>query len=313
MSSQENSKNVGLTESGSFRAMENLQEIQRLPSISPINLNYFGAEQCESGYSFGPFVRMSYVIHIVRKGKGKLWKNGNEFEIEAGQAFLIYPGEETTYQADFLEPWAYMWVGFHGLMAEEVVRRAGFSMTSPVIRCGNMDQVQQVMDQLLSCCELTYVNDLMRTGYLYQLLALLVENSQTEMSAEGREEDLEKLYVERAVNLLINSDDPQIKVNEVARMIGISRGYLTRIFKKTMNVSPQDFQTRFRMEKAGDLLRSSESPVSVVAEKLGYTDVLSFSKSFRRHYGMSPTAFREQKVIVIEEGVKGGYTSKHPL
>ena len=72
--SPENSKNIGLTESESFRAMENLQEIQRLPSINPINLNYFGAEQCEKGYVFGSFVRTSYVIHIIRKGKGKLRK-----------------------------------------------------------------------------------------------------------------------------------------------------------------------------------------------------------------------------------------------
>ena len=107
-------REVGVTESGRFQAMENLQEIQRLPSINPINLNYFGSEQCESGYSFGPFVRTSYVLHLVRSGKGKLMKQGNTYEVSCGQAFLIYPGEETVYQADDEEPWNYMWVGFHG-------------------------------------------------------------------------------------------------------------------------------------------------------------------------------------------------------
>ena len=311
--SPENSKNVGLTESESFRAMENLQEIQRLPSIHPINLNYFGAEQCEKGYVFGPFIRTSYVIHIIRKGKGKLRKNGAEYEIKTGQAFLIYPGEETTYQADACDPWSYMWVGFHGLMAEEVVEKAGFSKESPVITCRNLEQVLQVMDNLLACCDLTYVNDLMRTGYLYQLLALLTDNTPVSPHGGERPEDLEKLYVQRAVNLLINSNDPQVKVSEVAKTVGISRGYLTRIFKKAMGVSPQEFQTRFRMERAGDLLRSTKSPVMVIAEELGYTDVLSFSKSFRKHFGMSPTAFREQKVVVISGAMKGSYTSEHPL
>ena len=70
-------KNIGLTRSKSFQAMENLQEIQRLPSISPVSLDYFGAEKCDSGYTFGPFVRTSYVIHIIREGKGVLLKNGN--------------------------------------------------------------------------------------------------------------------------------------------------------------------------------------------------------------------------------------------
>ena len=65
-SNSNNSRKVGVTEDGQFMAMENLQEIQRLPSINPVNLDYFGAEQCRSGDSFGPYVRVSYVIHIVR-------------------------------------------------------------------------------------------------------------------------------------------------------------------------------------------------------------------------------------------------------
>ena len=195
--------------------------------------------------------------------------------------------------------------------AEEQARKIKYK--DPVITCRNLEQVLQVMDNLLACCDLTYVNDLMRTGYLYQLLALLTDNIQVSPHGEERPEDVEKLYVQRAVNLLINSNDPQVKVNEVAKAVGISRGYLTRIFKKTMGVSPQEFQTRFRMERAGDLLRSTKSPVTVIAEELGYTDVLSFSKSFHKYFGMSPTAFRNQKVVVISGAMKGSYTSEHPL
>ena len=44
MNNTEQVRRVGLTETERFWAMENLQEIQRLPSIAPINLNYFGSE-----------------------------------------------------------------------------------------------------------------------------------------------------------------------------------------------------------------------------------------------------------------------------
>ena len=309
----EKEKNIGLTRSGSFRAMENLQEIQRMPGISPINLNYFGAEQCEKGYSFGPFVRTSYVIHFIRRGKGRLCKGGSVYEVSEGQAFLIYPGEETTYCADEDDPWNYTWVGFHGFLAEEMTARAGFAPEQPVVRCENMEEILSTMERLLSCCELTYENDLKRTGFLYQLMGLLSENSRAGVLQEDPDECIEKRYVRKAVDLMINAHNPQVKVSEVAGAIGISRGYLTRIFQKEMGVSPQEFLTRFRMERAGDLLRSTKSQISTIALELGYSDVLSFSKSFRRHFGMSPTAFREQKVIVISSEEKGSYTSKHPL
>ena len=305
-------KNIGLTHSKSFQAMENLQEIQRLPSISPVSLDYFGAEKCDSGYTFGPFVRTSYVIHIIREGKGVLLKNGNTYEVNAGQAFLIYPCEETVYRADRKDPWSYMWVGFHGALAEEMTEKMGFRPELPVICCTKMKQVTETMENLLACCDLSYVNDLMRTGYLYQLMALLTDRDSSQLQSQEKEE-MEIRYVRTAVNLLISPGNPQVKVSEVAKTIGISRGYLARIFKNRMGVSPQEFQTKFRMERAGDLLRSTGNSVTAVAVELGYTDVLSFSKSFRKYFGMSPTEFREQKVVMIAGETKGDYTSEHPL
>lgn len=306
-------RNIGVTESDHFKAVENLQEVQRMPGSLPISLNYFGAEDCGSGYAFGPFIRTSYVIHIIRRGKGRLLKNGMTYEVQAGQAFLIYPGEETVYQADVEDPWSYMWVGFHGLMAEEMMEKIGFSPLEPVIWCQDPEQVIRTMEKLLACSELSFVDDLKRTGYLYQLLALLTENGSGKADTISKIDDAESRYVKEAVNLLINSGNPQVKVSDVAKTIGISRGYLTRIFTEKTGTSPQEFQRRYRMERAGDLLRYTHSSVTAIAEELGYTDVLSFSKSFRKHFGMSPTSFRAQKVVVIAGKEKGSYTSEHPL
>lgn len=304
-------KNVFITESERYRAMENLQDIQHLPSINALNLNYFGEEDCESGYTFGPFTRMNYVIHMVKSGKGRLIKKGKTFEITAGQAFAIYPGEENTYQADRQEPWSYMWVGFHGLMAEDIMSRTGFTLDSPVITCRRMPEISEIMEGLLSCSSMNFVDEMMRTGYLYQLLACMADNENGMPKEESRTD--ESRYVRTAINLLINSSDPQIKVSEVAKQIGVSRGYLTRIFRKETGTSPQEFQMKYRMEKAGALLRSTDSQVSVVAEELGYADVLSFSKSFHRFFGMSPTEFREQKVLVIAGEAKGSFPLEHLL
>ena len=82
---------IGRTENENFRSMENLQEAQKIRSINPINLNYYGREQCEPGYTFGPFTRTNYTLHIVSRGKGILLKSGGrQYQVSAGQAFLIY-------------------------------------------------------------------------------------------------------------------------------------------------------------------------------------------------------------------------------
>ena len=310
---REKSRNIGLTRTDRFVALEDLQDIQHFLSINPVSLHYCGKEQCDRGYAFGPFVRTSYVIHMIISGKGRLMKEGNTFDISAGQAFIIYPGEETVYQADLEDPWCYMWIGFHGLLADNILSRTGFSRADPVITCHNMDRISEAMNLLLSCGNTEFADELMRTGLLQQILGLLIANNKGTGQTENQNKADEGAYVRTAVTLLVNGADPQVKVSEVAKTIGVSRGYLTRIFRKEIGISPQEFQLNCRMERAGDMLRSTDNPVSFVAEKLGYADVLSFSKCFRRYFGMSPTEFREQKDIVIRGKEKWSYTSDHPL
>ena len=298
---RQHTEKAGLSGNEGLQTLENLQEIQQMPSINAVNLNYFGQEQCEPGFSFGPFRRTCYLLHFIRSGKGRLIKEDKTYSINSGQVFLIFPGEETIYQADEEQPWLYAWVGFQGILVEDMMRRAGFTPDSPVVTCRNMDAMMVTMDALLAAKDLVYTNELLRLGYLYQLIALLTQNNDQSETKSAAAEDMDSLYVRAAVNMLINPANPQIKVSDVASAIGISRGYLSIIFKKTMKVSPQEFQLNFRMEKAGNLLRSTPLSVSAVAEELGYTDVLSFSKSFRRYFGMSPTDFREQKVVLLPD------------
>ena len=310
---KERKKAVGHTLTDRFQSMENLQEAQNVPSINPINLNYYGREQCESGYSFGPFIRTNFVLHFVKSGRGVLRKGDRTYRIGPGQVFLIYPEEETTYKADDRDPWYYMWIGFHGFRSEEFMRRAGLSRKNPVTTCRNVDEIYATMDQLLGYTQLNYVNELLRMSALYRLLALLTENARDSRIPSEDELSADRLYVKAAVNLLINSENKNVKVNDVVKAIGISRSYLTSIFKKEMKVSPQVFLMNFRMETAASLLRSTDRPIGEIAEEIGYADTMSFSKAFKKHYQLTPSQFRELKPELASLTFKGDFTSEHPL
>jgi len=310
----ENMQNeIGRTESDWYWSLENLQQAQSIPSINPINLNYFGREQCESGFAFGPFVRTNYVLHMVRSGRGTLKKNGKTYRIRAGQAFLIYPGEETFYQADERDPWHYMWIGFHGFRSEEMMRRAGFTLQNPVMTCRNMDKLCETMEELLQYSQLNYVNELLRMGAMYHLMALITENGSGDRTESSEENSADQLYVKAAVNLLINSGDRAVKVADVAQTIGISRSYLTSIFKREMKVSPQEFLMNFRMERAADFLRYTDRPVGEIAEEVGYADSMAFSKAFKNYFRMTPSRYRKLKPELVSLTAKGQYVGENML
>ena len=82
-----------------------------------VSLDFFGYEHCLPRHSYGPRVRLNYVIHVVIDGKGMLDYGGKRWMIGKGQMFILFPGEVTTYYADKEDPWYYCWFGFQGSSA----------------------------------------------------------------------------------------------------------------------------------------------------------------------------------------------------
>lgn len=68
-----------------------------------------------------------------------------------------------------------------------------------------------------------------------------------------------------------------MKVSELAERIGISRSYLSTIFKKEMHMSPQEFLICYRMERAVSLLTRTNNSINAIAEEVGYNDALSLN------------------------------------
>ncbi|MDO4522971.1 MAG: helix-turn-helix domain-containing protein [Eubacteriales bacterium] len=274
---------------------EDLSIMSKMFGMSPIMLDYCGKEECLPGHSFGPATRTGFLLHMVTKGKGVLHQGEEVCEISAGQAFLIFPNEVTTYHADYDDPWSYMWIGFHGMGAEQMMAIAGLDREHVVLHCGNMGALKEAMEELLSVLNLTYLDGLRRMSLLLKIIALLTENNEhirTQIKTTTREGQI-SIYVDRAVNLLMASSGDRVKVAEVAKSIGVSRNYLAAMFQQELGMSPQMFLMNYRMEKALNLLNHTTNPINLIAEEVGYGDAMSFTKAFRKRFGISPSKYRE--------------------
>ena len=305
-------KTVGYTENANYKCLEDLQQMQYMGILNPLNLDYCGKEQCDPSYKFGPYIRENYVLHIVVKGSGKYCVGGNTYQIREKQAFLIYPHQETYYQADEEDPWEYIWIGFHGYQSDSIVTHMGFSVKTPVVKLDKVDHLIREMDALLDAKQLTYVNELKRTSYMYAVFALLVEENIKQQNNKHKDYP-DMVYVRMAVDMIVQSYNKKLKISDIANAIGISRSYLTNSFKKELKMSPQTFLIQFRLEKAAQLLRDTSEPINNIAIDVGYPDSLSFSKAFKQQYKMSPSAYRQNSPELLTYEQKGDYVSLYHL
>jgi AraC-like DNA-binding protein len=85
--------------------------------------------------------------------------------------------------------------------------------------------------------------------------------------------------------------DP-IDVDDMARAAGLSKAHFSREFKKNFGETPHAYLLTRRLERAASLLRHTDRPVVEICFEVGLQSVGSFTTSFTRTYGMSPTAYR---------------------
>jgi signal transduction histidine kinase/DNA-binding LacI/PurR family transcriptional regulator/AraC-like DNA-binding protein len=81
---------------------------------------------------------------------------------------------------------------------------------------------------------------------------------------------------------------------ELCEAIGVSKSYLSRIFKKDTGISLWDYLNRFRVQRAKELLLLTDASITEVAARVGYEDVGYFSRVFHEIAGCSPRAYRQQ-------------------
>jgi transcriptional regulator GlxA family with amidase domain len=83
-------------------------------------------------------------------------------------------------------------------------------------------------------------------------------------------------------------------VASLAKRVGMSRSTFAERFTTLVGEPPLQYLARWRMARAGELLRSSTTRINEIATSVGYASVPSFNKAFRKWQGVTPAAFRER-------------------
>lgn len=242
------------------------------------NYNYnlapvlFGYESCKKSHHFGPAVRTYWLIHYVVSGYGIYKINNKEYHVKPGEMFIIPPYEETYYEADSKTPWNYIWIGFTG---NDEIRK----LLKDVIICPEAERIFMDMKNFEEC----YRNkSAFLTGKLYELISAL-----SEKDTFPQEND----YVNQAIACIRSEYMYKITVNDIANRLNIDRTYLSVIFKNKTGISPKQYLINYRLNTAASLLNKHNSSISVIANSVGYSDVYTFSKAFKQHFGITPTKY----------------------
>lgn len=90
--------------------------------------------------------------------------------------------------------------------------------------------------------------------------------------------------------------DEDLSVDKLAAKVYLSQGYLSYIFKKETGMNLSRYIKQCRMEKAKELLKTTNMKIVQVCEKVGFSNVSYFCQSFREYCGVSPEKYRKGEI-----------------
>jgi AraC family transcriptional regulator len=108
---------------------------------------------------------------------------------------------------------------------------------------------------------------------------------------------LSPVRLRRVVELVRTTIEGEVTLDQLAESAGLSTAHFSHTFRRSTGQSPHQFVLRQKVERAKEMLRTSEMRVLDVAVACGFKTQQHFARVFRRICGMSPTGYRQQEFL----------------
>ena len=215
---------------------------------------------------------------IILKYEGEtIYKNNGKSYISNAKNMIILP-KGSNYEWQCTSPGRYYTIEFDcDTVCEEL-----FSF--PINSYEKILQLYKDGEYKKNSNKPIYKLELLKTAYSI-LLLLLKEKHPSYTSLTKRQK------IEPAVDFLMKHYNQSIKNEDLAKLTGLSTIYFRKIFTEYFGISPITYLHKLRIKKAKEILRSDYESVSNIAESLGYPDVYDFSRTFKKHVGVSPRQY----------------------
>ena len=240
---------------------------------------------------WGPIIRDYYVIYYTTKGTGTITINGIEYTLNDSQLFITFPGVVISEYTENPNPLEYHWLHLKSSQLARLFRRIGISETQPFYKGTIPSSIIPVFEGLAT---LTPSNEPIalfeRICLVSQLFRLLLENSDLKPDENNHALNSNE-YISQALRYF-DLGYNNISVGEVADALGFTHAYFSTLFKKHMQMSPQEYLIRLRMKKACEFLVVPNATIASVASSVGY-DQFAFSRLFKKTMGISPTDYQK--------------------
>lgn len=143
------------------------------------------------------------------------------------------------------------------------------------------------LKKLSECKSITEIYDLVKEAHVYCASQV----------RKKRQAGMTNQYVEKCKKIIISQRLEPINLESLAKEVGISKDYLSRLFKQHEGIPVVEYILTVKIDAACNMLKYSDRQVNEIADYLSFGSLSYFSRIFKKKMGVSPQQYRKELPI----------------
>jgi AraC-like DNA-binding protein len=223
-------------------------------------------------------------------GKGWCEMAGRRHGIAKNQLLVIPAHTPHIYGADRKNPWTIHWFHVVGANVPFYLKRLGVTPENPVVSLGGDVQLFSLFEDFREGLQhgFTLTHMIYAAHSMTHLMGLILRHKEEFWRGETGIHE----RVDKCIDFMRGHLGERLTISKLAPLVNLSRSHFTTLFRRVTGYAPLSYLNHLRMQRAVQLLNSTDYSVKRISDELGFSDQFYFSRAFSRMYHHSPSEHR---------------------
>lgn len=245
----------------------------------------------EDGLVRRPAGRLDYQLLYMVSGHADYLLDGEWQTVGEGKIVLYRPQVPQFYRTYSRVPMLCRWVHFSGTEAASLLEECGMGQGN-LFSPGLCPAAEALLKSMV--VEILHREPMYRIVVESQFRQAMALFGRQMAQRKGSVASSSRQRILSIVEYMNRHYFEPLQTEELAARCGLSKYHFIHLFRMCMGMTPYSYLIRIRMERAETLLQTGDMTVQEVAFVCGYNDPLYFSRAFSRHFGVSPTDYKQR-------------------
>ncbi len=238
-----------------------------------------------------PAGRLDYQLLYMVSGHADYLLDGEWQTVGEGKIVLYRPQVPQFYRTYSQVPMLCRWVHFSGTEAASLLEECGMGQGN-LFSPGLCPAAEALLKSMV--VEILHREPMYRIVVESQFRQAMALFGRQMAQRKGSVASSSRQRILSIVEYMNRHYFEPLQTEELAARCGLSKYHFIRLFRMCMGMTPYSYLIRIRMERAETLLQTGDMTIQEVAFVCGYNDPLYFSRAFSRHFGVSPTDYKQR-------------------